>query len=122
MLEERRTRRSDNIHEALGHQLSACAARAKLSSLILAEDQGIQVAGIGELEEAEEIAALAPRLAPDNSCWHGSVRTDEGIKRATICPVQTPDGRLFLCAVGGIGTIVDNELLRIGQGVRRILH
>jgi hypothetical protein len=122
MHEERRLNRSINIYDALGHQLAACAERARLSSLVLAEDQGLLVASIGDPLEAEEIAALAPRLAPDTDIWHGTVRTAEGIKSATICPLITDSGRVYLCAVGEVGTTVDTELFRSGQGVRRILH
>jgi hypothetical protein len=122
MLEERRRNRSYNTHEALGLQLASCATRAQLSSLILAEDQGLPVATAGKIEEAEEIAAMAPSLARDSGCWHGSIQTAEGIKRVTVCPVPTELGRLFLCAVGGGGRTTDTELIRGGAGVRRILH
>lgn len=122
MLEERRQKRSYNTHKALGLQLASCAARARLSALVLAEDQGLPVASTGKHEEAEEIAAMAPSLARDSKCWHGSIQTDEGIKPVTVCPVRTELGRLFLCAVGGHGDSVDTELIRGGNGVRRILH
>lgn len=122
MLEEKRRNRSDNIHEALALQLAACAARARLSALILAEDQGLPVASAGNVAEAEEVAALAPSLARDSRCWHGSVQTVEGLKSATICPVPTEDGRLYLCAVADLGARIDTELVRGGNGIRRILH
>ena len=122
MLEERRQQRSYNTHKALGLQLASCAARARLSALILAEDQGLTVATTGNFEEVEEIAAMAPSLARDSGCWHGSVQTAEGIKSVTVCPVPTELGRLFLCAVGSVGTTIDTELIRSGAGVRRILH
>jgi hypothetical protein len=122
MLEERRQKRSYNTHKALGLQLASCAARANLSALILAEDQGLPVAATGNVEEAEEVAAMAPSLARDSGCWHGSVQTAEGIKSVTVCPVPTELGRLFLCAVSRVGARVDTELIRGGHGVRRILH
>jgi len=122
MLDERRQRRSYDTHKALSLQLAACAERARLSALILAEDQGLPVACAGKVEEAEEIAAMAPSLARDSGCWHGSIQTVDGIKSVTVCPVPTELGRLFLCAVGGIGAGVDTELIRGGHGVRRILH
>jgi hypothetical protein len=122
MLEDKRRNRSDNIHEALGLQLAACAARAQLSALILAEDQGLPVASTGNADEAEEAAALAPSLARNSGCWHGSVQTVEGLKSVTICPVPTADGRLYLCAVADLGASVDTELIRGGNGIRRILH
>jgi hypothetical protein len=122
MSEERRTLRSEEIHEALGLQLAACARRAALSSIILAEDQGLPVASTGDPSEAEEVAALAPLLLNGGASWHGSVQTEDGIKPVTICPVSTEIGRLFLCAVGGSGKRVDMELMRGGLGVCRILN
>ena len=74
------------------------------------------------VEEAEELAAVAPSLAPDSGCWHGSVQTEDGIKAVTVCPVLTELGRLYLCAVGDSSATVDTELIRGGHGVRRILN
>ena len=84
MGEERRRCRSERIHEALGLQLAACADRARFSSLVLSEDQGLPVASAGDAEEAEEIAALAPHLATGTRFWRGSIKTEDGTVLASV--------------------------------------
>lgn len=121
MERERRVNRSDNILEALANLLSATARRAHFSSLTLTESQGITVAGIGATAEAEDIAVISPQLAPGAAFWQGIVKTADGNKRVTVAPINTDEGPLFLCAVGGMRAAIASELLRSGMGVCRIL-
>ncbi|MBN2343634.1 MAG: hypothetical protein JXX29_19325 [Deltaproteobacteria bacterium] len=122
MKEERRTKRSHNVHEALELQLEAIATRASFNSVILAEHQGIPVAGAGKVFEDEEIAALAPRLVPGKKLWQGKVSIDNGPeKQVTIAPIKTDVGDLFICGVGGQSSKVLAELLVGSKGVNRIL-
>jgi hypothetical protein len=121
MERERRVNRSDDILEALAHLLGATARRAQFSSLTLTEGQGITVAATGNADEAEEIAAISPRLAPGAGFWHGIIETDGGAKQVTVVPVSTDEGPLFLCAIGGRRPAIAAELLRSGVGVCRIL-
>jgi hypothetical protein len=121
MERERRVNRSENILEALGHLLGSTARRAHFSSLTLTESQGITVAGVGDTNEAEDIAVISPQLAPGARFWQGIVETPDGSKRVTVAPVSTDEGPLFLCAVGGMRPAIAAELLRSGMGVCRIL-
>lgn len=119
---ERREKRSENIYEALELQLAATARRAKFSSLVLIENQGIPVAGAGEVAEVEEISAFGPSLAPGKRFWHGNVRQKNGQNmRVTIAPFECEWGQLYLCAAGGLDVLVSAELLLGSQGVKRIL-
>jgi hypothetical protein len=122
MREERRVKRSHNLHEALKLQLAASLERAHFNSIILAEDQGFAVAGAGKVMEDEEIAALAPSLVPGKTVWQGKIAIDNGPeKMVTITPVQTDVGNLYLCGVGGESSRIIAELLLSGKGVNRIL-
>lgn len=121
MQPERRTKRSDNLIEALGLQLAAVARRGGLTALVLAEGQGIPVASAGFCDDLEEVAALAPSLAPDARPWQGKLRNDGRTVLVTVLPVSTCDGPLFLCAAGGHGPEVTADLLQGGLGVCRIL-
>ena len=121
MQPERRTNRSDNILEALGLQLAATARRGGFTSLMLAEGQGVPVAFAGEDSEIEEIAAVAPSLAPGARPWRGRLRRESGCVQVSVMPISTRDGPLFLCAIGGHGPEVTADLLQGGLGICRIL-
>lgn len=120
--EERRTNRSDNLFHALELQLAATARRARFSSVVLTEAQGITVASTGNAGEAEDLAAMSPQLASGGKLWQGKISCGDGAHQlVTIAPVQSESGKLFLCAVGGNGTVITSALLCGGQGVKRIL-
>lgn len=122
MTMERRMKRSYNVHEALELQLSATATRGQFSSVILAENQGIPVAGAGQVFEDEEIAALAPTLVPGKKLWQGKVAIDNGTEKyVTIAPVTTDVGDLYMCGIGGESSKIIAELLVGCKGVNRIL-
>lgn len=121
MQTERRTSRSDNLFEALGLQLAATARRGGFASVLLAEGQGIPVVTAGECSGLEEVAALAPGLAPDARPWQGKLRAGGGTVLVTVLPVNSSDGPLFLCAAGGHGPEVTTDLLQGGLGICRIL-
>ena len=122
MREERRVKRSYNLHEALELQLAASLERGNFNSIILAEDQGFAVAGAGKVIEDEEVAALAPSLVPGKTVWQGKIVIDNGLeKMVTITPLQTDVGNLYLCGVGGESSKIIAELLLSSKGVNRIL-
>lgn len=122
MLAERRINRSKDETKALELQLAASLKRANFRSVILAEDQGFTVAGVGKVVEDEDVAALAPSLAPGNSIWRGSILSSGGApKKVIIAPVETLAGNLYLCGVGGDASKTNFELLCSSLGVQRIL-
>ena len=120
--EERRQSRSDNLYKALELQLASTAQRARFSSVILTEAQGVTVASTGDAGELEEIAALSPQLAPGGKFWQGRIKSEDGSSRLfTVAPIVTESGKLYLCAVGGTGSLITTSLLMGGRGVDRIL-
>ena len=121
MQAERRVHRSANTREALTFQLAATAERTACRSLVLAERGGLMIAEVGGDTASEEIAALAPTLAPGVTRWHGTIPTSAGDRLVTVTPVASALGPLFLCAVGGLICVLGPELSSGGQGVVRIL-
>jgi hypothetical protein len=121
MAAERRRNRSNQLSTALRYQLNASASRARFSSMVLAEDQGLVVANSGNDSESEEIAALSPQIANNCDLWHGRVATSFGERTVTIAAVASPHGRLFLSGVGGNRASIISELRQSSKGVCRIL-
>lgn len=121
MAAERRVNRSNQLSTALRYQLDASARRARFSSMVLAEDQGLVVAASGNDPESEEIAALSPQIARNCDLWHGRVATSFGERTLTIAAVRSDHGRLFLSGVGGNRANIISELRHSGRGVCRIL-
>jgi hypothetical protein len=118
---ERRQKRSEDLSEALGHQLDCSAMRANFSSLVLAEELGLMVAGAGNGEELEEIAALTPLLAGQSRYWQGRVETSAGTKLVTVVKVDTSLGQFYLSGVEGKLSAIWSELRQGSLGVARIV-
>jgi hypothetical protein len=118
---ERRQNRSGELSEALGLQLASSATRAKFSSLVLAEEMGLLVAGSGDAGELEEIAALAPLLAGQSRYWQGRVETAAGLRMVSVAKVDTALGVFYLSGVDGKIPAIWAELRLGSRGVARIV-
>ena len=118
---ERRVQRSQDMSQALELQMAATLRKARFHSLALAEECGLLVVGCGNADEIQELAALGPHLAGDSRFWQGRAHTSTGEHRLSVARVETPLGKLYLCAAdGAIGTIW-TELRYGSQGVTRIV-
>ncbi len=121
MQQERRKNRSQDLSEALTLQIAATVERANFKSLALSEECGLLVAGWGEFEQVQELAALAPYLAGESRYWQGCAETLVGERRLSVALIETPLGRLYLCGTGGAIGSIWTELRTSGLGVARIL-
>lgn len=121
MQEDRRVKRSQDLSEALELQMAATVRKARFSSLALAEECGLLVAGCGDDEAIQELAALAPHLAGESRYWQGNAHITSGQDRLSVVLVDTPLGKLYLCGAGGKMGSIWAELRLSCQGVARIL-
>ncbi len=64
---DRRTRRSQRVHEALSLQLDHVRGKARIAALVLATEEGLRVAHSGEEGLCEELAARAPFLSNERT-------------------------------------------------------
>jgi len=109
---ERRRRRSSDPQEALGYWLEATRRRTRLSSLALADDHGMLVAGAGPASECDEIAAWAPIVL-------------SGLPADSAPPFELHGARVsgfdaFVCARSAETEI--SSLVDAARGCSRILH
>lgn len=119
---ERRRRRSDDTITALHYQLQSTRGEAGLDALVLVDDSGCLVAGVGSWPVCEELAAFAPLLA------HPTAIRDAGLgtrlaalsSHVELLRLAVDGGVVLLCGRGG------NErrgasIARAAAGCRRIL-
>ena len=88
-LEDRRRRRSIDPLVALHYQLSSTRKEGALDTVVVADDEGVVVAGAGSWAACEELAAFAPLIARGEPLLEGggvSVRSvDIGGDRVLLC-------------------------------------
>jgi len=86
-LEDRRRRRSIDPLVALHYQLSSTRKEGALDTVVVADDEGVVVAGAGSWAACEELAAFAPLIARGEPLLEGggvSVRSVGG-DRVLLC-------------------------------------
>jgi hypothetical protein len=118
---ERRTRRSDNITQALRLQLAACRDAGRLAAMVLADRDGLPLAVVGDLPTCEEVAGRMALVGQRVSSYRGTVRTDDGAWPVHMRRVIVDGAGLLLCAIGGSRSERQRQIVRSSAGVERIL-
>ncbi|MBK8259405.1 MAG: hypothetical protein IPK82_42960 [Polyangiaceae bacterium] len=119
---ERRRRRSEDPITALHYQLAATRWEAALDALVLVDDAGCLIAGVGSWPICEELAAFAPLLADPGSIRHAGL----GSRLAALCTdvellqVFVDGAPALLCARGG-NDKRGASIARAAAGCSRIL-
>ncbi len=108
---DRRKNRSADALVALGLQLAEARSEAGLDCVILADHDGLLLAGVGDSAACDELAALAPLGS------HARALRDAGVE---VVPVQVEGTAALLCARGG-GPRRQAALQRAASGCARIL-
>ena len=118
---ERRTRRSDNITQALRLQLAACQLAGRLDGMVLADRDGLPLAQVGERSACEEIAGRMALVGQRVASYRGTIRTEAGAWAVHMRRVTVAGAGLYLCAIGGTRTERQRQIVRSSAGVERIL-
>lgn len=119
---ERRRRRSEDPITALHYQLQATRWEADLDALVLVDESGCLVAGVGAWPVCEELAAFAPLLA------HPTAIRDAGLgtrlaalsSHVELLELSVDGGAVLLCGRGG-NAKRGTSIARAAAGCRRIL-
>lgn len=119
---DRRRRRSDDPITALHYQLASTRGEANLDALVLVDDTGCLVAGVGSWPVCEELAAFAPLLA------HPSAIRDAGLgtrlaalsEHVELLRLAVDGTTVLLCGRGG-NDKRGASIARAAAGCRRIL-
>lgn len=117
-LQDRRQHRSSDRSEALQYQLEHSREHGGLEAMVVADDQGLVVAGAGEPGVVEELGAIAPLMSRAilGMPLPPMLRGGEVVVR----PIQMYGQDLFVACMGG--GVARNALLNNSiSGVKRIL-
>ncbi|HEY4016973.1 MAG TPA: hypothetical protein VGM06_26755 [Polyangiaceae bacterium] len=126
--QERRRLRSDDPLVALHHQLASVRVDGDIDTVVVADDAGLVVAGVGAWAACEELAAYAPLLAEPRTAGasRGAGAEEPGDSRIAelrgevdVRSLDVGGQRVLLCVRGGARR--DQAAERAAGGVARIL-
>lgn len=109
---ERRRRRSDDPLEAMRLQLDACRDDGAVDAMVIFDDQGLRLAGSGDGETCDEVAATLPLVSRDLDYFEGHLSSPRGTWDLAVRRFAVSGGSLFVCAVGGMTRARSRQLLR----------
>ena len=116
-LVERRIRRSDQRDVALRYQIEHARDQARLEALVLADDQGMPLAGAGDRAVCAELAAMAPLMTRSLGMPMPPLLRGADVAVRTL---RVHGQALYLASVGG--TVARDALLSTSLlSVERIL-
>ena len=125
---ERRRLRSEDPLVALHHQLAVVRQDSDLDAVVVADDSGVVVAGVGAWAACEELAAYAPLLVDPALCGAGEPAGDGACGDSRVASlraavdvrsIEVGGQRVLLCLRGGRRR--DQAADRAAGGVARIL-
>jgi hypothetical protein len=117
---DRRRQRSDDPIVALHHQLASARRLASAEALVLVDDAGALIAGVGAWPICEELAAFAPLLARAERDSRGSERLASLSPETETLAFEIAGSEVVLSARGARGEC-DAALRLAADGARRIL-
>jgi hypothetical protein len=95
---ERRTKRSEDRDEALQYLVEALADRSEVDAVLLMNDEGHIVAGMGKPKEVNGLAKITVPVVRGESC--GDFETETAGTDFFGRQIQTKSGPLYLAALG----------------------
>ncbi len=96
---EARKQRSDNPMEAVRLQLEASANGTAIAGMVLADEDGLCIASVGEGDN--ELAVVAAEICRETEDYDGMVCAEDNQWTARIRSFTAEGSRLFVCAIGG---------------------
>jgi hypothetical protein len=119
---DRRRRRSEDPITALHYQLASTRWEANMDALVLVDDAGCLVAGVGSWPVCEELAAFAPLLADPGAIRSAGLGTRLAAlsSEVELLRLSVDGAAVLLCGRGG-NDKRGSSIARAAAGCRRIL-
>ena len=126
-ISERRQRRTHIRQLALQYQLERVVDDFDMRTFAVADQDGFLLASSGRMPFAEVLAAYAPTLS-DNGAWQSdgvvsdlqSLEPELRWQDITVREFRASGHKLYLCAIGKVGTMKEVGIYRAILGIRRI--
>jgi hypothetical protein len=118
---DRRSRRSDNITQALRYLLDACRDAGRLDAMALADRDGLLLAFAGDRAACEEVAARVAAIPVDVGSFRGTVIGEGGSWPIHMRKLRVSDLAIYVCAIGGKPDDRMKQVSRAATGIERIL-
>jgi hypothetical protein len=122
---ERRKTRSSDPHEALRLQLVTVCQSAGIGAAVLASEEGLPIAQVGDAALCDELAAIVPFVAEQRSM---PPHTSLGAGALHVRPIRFDGHALYLAACSDAPEVdatpeqLEHFLLHAGEAVARILR
>ena len=122
MRKERRRRRAQTITLALTYQLDACCKDGKIQAMVLADGDGLALAGAGDRYACDEVAARMVLVGPRIRSFDGTLLGGGSRWDVQMTKVAVDGSELLVCAVGGTPAQRKKQIARGAAGALRILQ
>jgi len=121
MRKERRLRRTETTTLALKYQLDQCCKDGGMEAMVVADRDGLPLAGAGDSYACDEVAARMVLVGPRISAFDGTLLGDKKTWDVQMTKVRIDGSELLVCAVGGTPAQRKKQIARGSAGALRIL-
>ena len=121
MRKERRVRRATTTTLALNYQLDQCCKEGDMEAMVVADSDGLPLAGAGDAYACDEVAARMVLVGPRISSFDGTLLGDQKQWNVQMTKVRIDGAELLVCAVGGTAAARKKQIARGAAGALRIL-
>jgi hypothetical protein len=121
MRKERRVRRATTTTLALNYQLDQCCKEGDMEAMVVADSDGLPLAGAGDAYACDEVAARMVLVGPRISSFDGTLLGDQKQWNVQMTKVRIDGTELLVCAVGGTAAARKKQIARGAAGALRIL-
>lgn len=121
MRKERRVRRATTTTLALNYQLDQCCKEGEMEAMVVADSDGLPLAGAGDSYACDEVAARMVLIGQRIDRFAGTLLAPNAQYDVQMLKVVIDETELLVCAVGGNATDRAKQIARGASGALRIL-
>jgi hypothetical protein len=122
MRNERRLRRAETVTLALRYQLDDCCKDGSIEAMVVADGDGLPLAGAGDTYACDEVAARMVHVGARINEFNGTLLGGGCRWDVQMTKVMVDGSELLVCAVGGTPEQRKKQIARGAAGALRILN
>ena len=122
-MKDRRHRRADTVSLALSYQLDACCKDGAIDAMVVADRDGLPLAGAGDAYACDEVAArMCVLVGPHVTSFDGTLFGHGAHWQVRMQTLAIDGNEVLVCAVGGTAEARKRQIARGAAGAARILQ